>query len=289
VTTSETAPRTATASNTPLRASTAGANLGIYARDGLLLGAFMVSACTFVALLEHPSSPVHTAIASAFVRRALVGAAMGITAVALIYSPWGKRTGAFMNPAMTLCFLRLGKLEARDALGYVVAQFAGGTLGVAVSALVLGRFVSDRAVNFAVTEPGADGPGVAWLAEFCIAFVLLSVVVNVNRVPRLARFGGVFAAALVALYITFEAPLSGMSLNPARSFASALVAGSFRGFWIYLTAPVLGMLAGVELDLRSHAGKKPCGKLSHEHSSVCFVRCDCLMGSVVHEPPRTAE
>ena len=90
---------------------TARASFRVYAMDGALLGLFMVSACLSVALLEHPASPARQLIASDFVRRALVGIAMGLTAVGLIYSPWGKRSGAFMNPAMTLCFMRLGKLE----------------------------------------------------------------------------------------------------------------------------------------------------------------------------------
>jgi aquaporin Z len=254
-------------------------NLTVYALDGALLGIFMVSACTSVTLLEHPASPLRALMPSDFLRRALVGLAMGLTALALIYSPWGKRSGAFMNPALTLCFLRLGKLEPGAALGYVVAQFVGGTLGVLVSAFALGASVSDPAVHFVVTEPGVYGEAVAWLAEFAIAFVLLSVVVRVNRVPRLASFTGFFAAALVALSITFEAPLSGMSLNPARTFASAVVAGSWRGFWIYLTAPLLGMLTAVEMDLWRRGQGKPCGKLTHDHSIVCFVRCNCLSAS----------
>lgn len=259
----------------------------VFALDGALLGIFMVSACAAVTLLEHPASPVRAFIPCGFVRRAAVGLAMGLTALALVYSPWGKRTGAFMNPALVLCFLRLGKLEPCAALGYVIAQFVGGTLGVLACAVALGGFVGDPAVRFVVTEPGPYGEAIAWLGEFAIAFVMLSVVVRVNRVPRLAPFTGFFAATLVALYITFEAPLSGMSLNPARTFASAVVAGSWRGFWIYLTAPVLGMLAAVEVDLVRRGHGRPCGKLTHDRSIVCFVRCDCLSRSNASLLPET--
>ncbi len=244
--------------------------------DGALLGLFMISACGFVALFEHPASPVHALVPSAFVRRALVGLAMGVTAVLLIYSPWGKRSGALMNPAMTLSFLRLQKLSPTQALGFASAQFGLGALGVVLSKLALGRWVSDPAVRYAVTEPGAYGAGVAWVAELGIAFVLVTVVMAVNRVPALARFGGFFAAALVALYITFEAPLSGMSLNPARTFASAVVAGSYDGIWIYLTAPTLGMLLGVEWDRRRNAPGEPCGKLCHDAGTPSAIPCRCL-------------
>jgi aquaporin Z len=256
---------------------TARASFRVYAMDGALLGLFMVSACLSVALLEHPASPARQLIASDFVRRALVGIAMGLTAVGLIYSPWGKRSGAFMNPAMTLCFMRLGKLEPIDTLGYIVAQFLGGTLGVAICSLFFRSWVSHPAVNYVMTAPGEHGALVAWLGELGISFLMLTVVMSVNRVPSLAPRTGLFAATLVALFITFEAPLSGMSLNPARSFASAAIAHSFRGFWIYLTAPVSGMLLGVELQRWLGARhSRLCGKLNHSETIACFVRCNCL-------------
>ncbi len=245
--------------------------------DGALLGLFMVSACLSVMLFEHPDSPARQLITRDFTRRALVGVAMGLTALALIYSPWGKRSGALMNPAMTLCFMRLGKLEPLDTLGYIVAQFLGGTLGVAFCAWFFHSWLSHPAVNYLVTEPGKYGSLVAWFGELFIGFSLLTVVMTVNRVPSLAPRTGFFAATLLALFITFEAPLSGMSLNPARSFASALVAHSFRGFWIYLTAPISGMLLGVQLQRRLDARhSRLCGKLNHDETIACFLRCICL-------------
>ncbi|HET7539410.1 MAG TPA: aquaporin [Polyangiaceae bacterium] len=251
--------------------------LRVYAMDGALLALFMVSACLSVVLLEHPSSPLRQQIDSDFVRRALIGVAMGLTALALIYSPWGKRSGAFMNPALILCLLRLGKLEPKDALGYSVAQFLGAALGVFSCDCFFHPWLSHPAVNYVVTAPGARGAVVAWLAESSIGFVMLTTTMTVNRVPRLAPRTGVFAAALVALFITFEAPLSGMSLNPARSFGSALLAHSFHDFWIYLSAPVCGMLLGVELQTRLTARhSRLCGKLNHSETVACFVRCKCL-------------
>jgi aquaporin Z len=132
-------------------------------------------------------------------------------------------------------------------------------------------------VNYVVTAPGSHGDFVAWLAELGIGFVMLTVVMTANRVPSLAPRTGLIAATLVALFITFEAPLSGMSLNPARSFASAAVAHSFGGLWIYLTAPISGMLLGVELQRRLETRhSRLCGKLNHSQTIVCFVPCTCL-------------
>src|SRR5262245_19508093 len=101
-----------------------------YLLEALELGLFILSACIVVARLEHPGSALRHTLPSALLRRLLVGIAMGLTAVALIYSPWGKRSGAHMNPAVTLTFLQLGKITPRDAAMYVAAQFLGATLGV---------------------------------------------------------------------------------------------------------------------------------------------------------------
>lgn len=253
------------------------ANWRIYAMDGALLGIFMISACVSVVVLEHPSSPIHQAIGTGFVRRAIIGALMGLTAVGLVYSPWGKRSGAFMNPAMVLCFLRLGRLKPLDAAGYIAGQFIGGTMGVLISSFALGSLVSHPAVNYAATLPGNGGLFPAWLGEFAIAALMITVVMGVNKIATLARFTGFFAAGLVFLYITFEAPISGMSLNPARTFSSAIVANLWTGWWIYFTAPVLGMLAGTELHrLLGSEHQRLCGKVNHSQNVACFVKCGCV-------------
>ena len=81
-----------------------------YLIEALGLGLFMLSACLFVTLLEHPNSPVRQTVTDPFVRRIPMGLAMGLTAVGLIYSPWGQRSGAHLNPSVTLTFWRLGKV-----------------------------------------------------------------------------------------------------------------------------------------------------------------------------------
>ncbi len=79
------------------------------------LGTFMISACAFAALLGHPQSPLQMWFMVGMPMRFVMGLAMGLTAVALIYSPWGKRSGAHMNPAVTFTFWRLGKVASWDA------------------------------------------------------------------------------------------------------------------------------------------------------------------------------
>ena len=242
--------------------------------EGAELGIFMISACVFTALLEYPGSPVFRLIPNAFARNALIGLAMALTAVSIIYSPWGKQSGAHMNPAMTLTFFRLGKLELWDAFFYVAAQFVGGISGVAISSLLLGMAVANPAVNYAVTRPGPLGVKAAFLAEVIISFVLLLVVLTASNSKKWARYTGLFGGALIATYITFEAPLSGMSMNPARTFGSAFIARSFDALWLYFVAPPIGMLAAAEVYVRLRSIRAVhCAKYHHNNDKRCIFRC----------------
>jgi aquaporin Z len=232
------------------------------------LGFFMVSACVFTTLLFHPGSSVRVALPDPTLRRVLVGIAMALTAVCIVYSPFGKQSGAHFNPSLTLTFLRLDKIAPADALFYVVAQFVGAVTSVLV-ATVLGDRLADAAVNYAATLPGRAGAGVAFVAEVAISFLLMTVVLRVSNHPRLARFTGFFAAALVAAYISVEAPLSGMSMNPARSFGSAVFARAWAPLWVYFIAPPLGMLLAAEAYVRLD-GAVFCAKLHHDNPSRCI-------------------
>src|SRR5438876_11762968 len=115
------------------------------------LGLFLISAGLFTILLHHPRSPVVNFIPSEFTRRMLTGIAMGGTAIALVFSPLGKRSGAHFNPAVTLTFWRLGKVKNWDAFFYVIAQFIGGIAGVFVVTLVARTMLSHPAVKYVAT------------------------------------------------------------------------------------------------------------------------------------------
>ena len=114
----------------------------------------------------------------------------------------------------------------------------------------------------------------AFAAEALISFVLMLTVLTVSNHPRLARFTGICAGLLVWTYITVEAPLSGMSMNPARTFGSALLARDFPGLWIYFTAPPLGMLLAAEVFTRRFGAQRVlCAKLHHPHNGPCIFGC----------------
>jgi aquaporin Z len=243
-----------------------------YLCEAAELGLFMISAGLFTILLWYPKSPIPNIIPSEFIRRMLTGIAMGGTAIALVFSPLGKRSGAHFNPAVTLTFWRLGKVKKWDAFFYIVAQFLGGILGVLAVALLVRETLSHPSVHYVATLPGPPGVAVAFVAELVIAFILMTVVLNVSNTPHLARFTGVFAGCLVATYITLEAPFSGMSMNPARTFGSAFVGHLWTGLWIYFTAPVLAMQLAATLYLRSK-GVVYCAKYHHYNRHRCIFNC----------------
>ena len=244
-----------------------------YLIEAWCLGTFMVSACFFGVLVFHHGSPL--AVLGLGVRSVLMGIAMGSTAVGIICSSLGKRSGAHFNPAVTLTFLRLGKIKPADAVFYVLFQFIGGVVGVLVSYLLLGELLADRSVNFVSTVPGPLGNGVAFVGELVVSFLMMTMVLFTSNSLRLAHLTPFLAGGLVALYISVESPISGMSMNPARTFASAVVGGNWTGWWIYFLAPPLAMLAASEFFVRTRGLTSVlCAKLNHSGISRCIFNCE---------------
>jgi aquaporin Z len=186
---------------------------------------------------------------------------MGTTAICLVQSPWGRQSGAHMNPSLTLTFLRLGKIARPDACFYVVAQFIGAVIGITAAATLIGPALGSPEVNYVATTPGARGSGAAFAAELAISFVLMLTVLLASNTVRLARFTPLLVGALIATYITLEAPLSGMSMNPARTFG-----------------PPLGMLMAAELFVRARGTRSVlCAKLHHLNDRRCIFHCGYSM------------
>lgn len=234
----------------------------------------MISASVVTAILEHPASLIHQVITNPLLRRLIIGIAMGLTAIALIYSPWGKQSGAHLNPVVTLTFFRLGKVKRVDTLCYILAQFVGGCLGVLLAAKILGVAITHPQINYIITIPGRAGIGIAFLAELLMSFGMMMMILVVSNTAKLARFTGLFAGLIIATYITLEAPLSGMSMNPARTLASAIPAHTWTAIWIYFTAPLLGMLSASEIYIRWKGRKSVrCAKLHHHNNTRCIFRC----------------
>jgi aquaporin Z len=246
-----------------------------YVSEATCLALFMVSAAGFSTLLQHPASPLAAVLAARQVgpllRRVPMGLAMGLTAIALIYSPIGARSGAHMNPSLTFSYFRLGKITRRDAAGYIAAQFVGGALGIVAATWLLRGLPADPAVNYVATVPGVNGAAAAFVAEAVISFLMMATVLGASNTPQLSRYTGLSAGTLVALAIVFEAPFSGMSMNPARSLGSNLLAHATTSLWIYFTAPPLGMLFAARVFTRLPGRPRVrCPKLNHPATGHCI-------------------
>lgn len=223
--------------------------LKLYLSEALGLGIFMFSAGFFSILIEHPDFFIRELISIDIIRRFLIGLTMGLTALFIIHSPFGKKSGAHINPAVTLTFLRLNRISKKDAFFYILFQFLGGALGLYLLSILMPASIKHPLINYIVTIPGKEGLGIAFVLEFIISFFLILTVLVTGDNTKLSNYTSYFVATLITLYITFEAPYSGMSMNPARTFSSSIVANVWTDFWIYCTAPILAMLTAGELWL----------------------------------------
>lgn len=158
----------------------------------------------------------------------------GLVVMAMIYSV-GNISGAHINPAVTLGFMFAGRLEKRIVLPYIVSQLAG-----AILAAVLLRFLFADHPTLGATLPSVDVLP-ALLMEVILSFLLMFVILNVSTG---AMEKGIMAGVAVGGTVAFEAliggPVTGASMNPARSLGPALVSGQLQHIWIYIVGPVLG-------------------------------------------------
>jgi aquaporin Z len=166
-------------------------------------------------------------------RRLCTGLLFAGGGTAIVLSPLGQRGGGHSNPAVTLAFWVKGQVTGPDAIAYCVAQMLGAVMGVVIVALVGGA--AAQSVQLGLTTPGAEySTGIALGAEFVITFMLMFTILYCVNEPRHAARTPYFAGLLVALLVFVEAPVSGTSLNPARSFAPALLTSVFDGFLVVL-------------------------------------------------------
>jgi aquaporin Z len=216
-------------------------------------------------------SPVVSAIPDSNLRRLLTGVIFAGTATAIVYSPLGKRSGGHINPAVTLAFLRLGKITPKSAAIYIAVQIAGALSGAALVLVIWRGWATN--VSVGATVPKDGGAWAAAGAEIAVTFLLVSLILNFVDRPRLMPFTAAAAGALVAFFVFVEAPVSGTSLNPARTLGPAIVGGTFTDLWIYFLAPPLGALAAALL-YRHQRSSVACGKLFHTAAVECrFLDC----------------
>jgi aquaporin Z len=201
--------------------------------------ALLVAVGVSIVILDFgKGSPVAALLPDPGLRRLVTGFLFGATGASIAISPIGKASGAHINPVVTLAFWIKGKMKAPHALGYIVAQLAGGIAG-ALPLLAWGRMGSS--IDFGGTFPGAGFTVVqATLGEVVTTFGLIAGLFLFLGHERLRAYTPLLFPFLYAVMVYLEAPVSGTSTNPARSIGPSLVAGNWHGWWIYWLGPLLG-------------------------------------------------
>jgi len=189
-------------------------------------------------------SPLATVLPDGGIRRLITGLLFAGSGSLVAISPLGKLSGAHINPAISLAFWLHGKMHHHDLVGYIVSQFLGAALGAGLLVLVW----RDRAasVHNGITAPGAGYPiWSVFLIEMGLTFLLVLAIFLFVSSHRLMRWTPLMVWILVALMVWLEAPISGTSLSPARSFGPSLVSWFWQDQWLYYLAPLLGAVLAV--------------------------------------------
>jgi aquaporin Z len=195
-----------------------------------------------IALWGH-DAPLAALPLSPGARRLLNGFLFGSVGAAIAYSPIGRISGAHINPAMTLSFWLMGKLRWRDASCYVIAQLLGGAVGAACL-LAWGETGASTAWGASVPDPSLP-LGVAVAGEVVCTFLLVKLIFIFAARTSTQPFTPLVNPPLFALLTWLEAPLSGASANPARSFGPEFIGWDWAGWWVYWLGPCLGAACAV--------------------------------------------
>jgi aquaporin Z len=230
-------------------------NYSLYFIEAWGLGMFMISASLFTILFQHPDLKLVSIISSDIIRRILTGIAMGVTAIGIISSPWGRRSGAHINPSVTLTMLLLKNIKSIDVVFYILFQTIGGTAGVLLIVLLLPDYMAHASVQYVVTVPGKAGVAGALAGECIISFIMMFVTLVTSNIKKIKHLTGYVTGFLIVNFVTFEAPYSGFSMNPARTIASAVPSGIWNAWPLYMLVPPLSMLgAAIFYNILFHEG-----------------------------------
>lgn len=200
------------------------------AAEGLAAFALVFAGCgAIVTSAENGGSIGTTGVAAAF----------GLVIMAMIYAT-GHLSGAHINPAVTVAFTITRHFPTRDAIAYIAAQVAGAVFG----AFLLLAVWTDAPADLGATVPSV-AVGSALVYETVLTAMLMFVIMAVSTDTRAVGAAAAIAiGGTVALDAIFGGPVTGASMNPARSFGPALASGQWTDFWIYIVGPVAGAAIG---------------------------------------------
>lgn len=227
-----------------------------------------------IALNFGVGSPIASIIPPAEVRLLLTAAIFAGTGSLVAISPIGQRSGAHLNPSMSLGFWLLGRMHPYDLFAYILAQLVGAVLGTGAFRLVWGEWAQSIHFGATLLGEGVTVPG-GFVTEIGITFVLaLTIFVFVSG-EKIARWTPLAIWVLIIGIVYIESPITGTSLNPARSFGPALVGNVWQHQWLYWVAPPCGAVLAVLVFRFKGVGQRQvrCCKLFHPlHPRSCIFK-----------------
>src|SRR5687768_5863249 len=194
---------------------------------------------TFTLVFAGTGAIVINDVSAGAVTHVGIALTFGLVVLAMIYAV-GDISGAHLNPAVTCGFWIAGRFPRAEVLPYILSQYGGA---FAASAVL--RFLFPSHPTLGATLPA--GPEMqSFVLEFILTFILMFVILNVSTGAKEKGItAGIVIGGVIGLEAMFAGPISGASMNPARSLAPALVSGNLATLWIYLVAPIAGALAGI--------------------------------------------
>ena len=196
-------------------------------------------------------SPVPHIITNEGLRRAVTGFLFGTTGCLITLSKVGRISGAHINPAVSIAFWLHGKMKTQAMLGYIISQMLGAAIGC-IGLLLWGK--QGKSVQYGTTVPGSSGLLVAFVGEMLTTAALITIIFVFAGKKRLRHLTPFTIPFLYCLMVWLEAPYSGCSTNPARSFGPAFISNSYTAYWLYWIAPIAGVLivVGIFRGLELH-------------------------------------
>lgn len=226
----------------------------LYGAEAIGTALLLIGGLSAVIVLMSPDSPVAAWGLPGWLRRACAGGLFGLTGTAVTLSPFGRHSGAHINPAMTMAFLIEGRISRSHAVGYVLAQCAGAIAG-AYAVLAWGHYGAP--LEFGATVPATGLPlPIAVALEAAATCIMVTVVFTFLGRPSLKHLTPWTMGPMYAVMVSIEAPYTGTSTNPARTLGPAIAADVWTHIWIYVVGPAIGAAAAVLLTRLAARGER---------------------------------
>lgn len=193
-----------------------------------------------VIFINGKGSPILNLIPNDGTRRAITGFLFGTTGCLITLSPVGKISGAHINPMVSIAFWLRKNMQFKNMAGFVIAQMAGAAIGC-LPLLFWGE--QGKSIQYGATVPPQIDT--AFIGEIWTTFVLIVVILFFTSNDKIKNFTPFTMPIIYCIMVFVEAPVSGTSTNPARSFGPAIISTVWNGYWLYWIAPIIGMLIAV--------------------------------------------